>query len=966
VSTHATAALSHACQGEVVHGPQMHGKQQASDEHGKIGSAGFAQILGEQVFRSAVPAHDPRQNRQPSHATEQDLRGKPRLPHTPKQSRQATVESTNDTPPKTSEQGSVQRFPQSRFESIEHAPSTVSLVQQNRPVAHGNDAVKDRSPLVHTREPVVKTKVEQAAHPAWPLREPAAETPSKQRTEDQRSDSQQTAAKQEHKPENAHQPGVPSPTSFTATTSNKREATTIPSANIIHTSAQGAPSIARPARFEPSALPASTAAHAPLPIQKTSLPSLERTSVAHVEMPVQQATARISVPQVSLTPPTVGTKAAHDSARPLPAQAAASIPHPAPKAGAMPSSPAAHDSARPLPAQAAASIPHPAPKTGYTHSPTSTNKKSAGVDTAIRDHALSDTAFKPTSQRSAADVTASRTHSAFFPQTTIASRHFEASPATTQIPHLSVGENTVPLTQQSSLRTRIGDGEIRAVAKPTVTLENSHADSGAQVHQSPSPQAHVPNTTNGSPRIAAPNIHASASDGPRPPTPTPEPHDFVLKFAHDDPPVTTNTSPVHEAKPAQKPANSPTLPVAEVGVAPVLQPTPATVAQHPLSSHVFANPPTPDVPETTSPRTTAATTAKTTLAGGEKPSPVTNNGSAKAAPTRAKADPGNVRPETDAKNPHINDEAKPPRTDKAEASTDATVRTTPDKAPTSTTKGSAPATASTANQGANKISTQAEPTPSKRRARLAEEEKPGPAAKSATPSAQPNQPTAVSAPVLNAESKPIKPEPQRSGESASVVDHPLDTSHAQPTASTPHAVTPSLSAHSLSTVAPTDRPTTFASQTTFQHANLETTAREVSAPSRIAEEHAGLIDRAINDPGLSMNVMPHSAHVSIAGDAGDLALHVRVRDGSADINVSGTMAPLFNAKAPEVRSVLAGEGLQLGSFATDQQGHSRGQQGQPESAPRTSDPHPLPPPGRASTSTPEIQSADDRRIHVTA
>jgi hypothetical protein len=236
---------------------------------------------------------------------------------------------------------------------------------------------------------------------------------------------------------------------------------------------------------------------------------------------------------------------------------------------------------------------------------------------------------------------------------------------------------------------------------------------------------------------------------------------------------------------------------------------------------------------------------------------------------------------------------------------------------------------------------------------------------------QPDPLAAVSASATNIEAKPIKPEPARPTESTSVVDHASQTGHAQPAVGSPQAATsslpaPSLPAPSLPTVAPAERPTIFAPQTAFLHANLETTVRGVSAPSPIAEERAGLIDRAINDPGLSMTVMPHTAHVSIAGDAGNLALHVRVRDGSADINVSGTMAPLFDAKAPEVRTVLAGQGLQLGSFATDQRGQSQGQQGQPENAPRTSEPHPLPPPRRASTSTPEIQSADDRRIHVTA
>jgi hypothetical protein len=115
-----------------------------------------------------------------------------------------------------------------------------------------------------------------------------------------------------------------------------------------------------------------------------------------------------------------------------------------------------------------------------------------------------------------------------------------------------------------------------------------------------------------------------------------------------------------------------------------------------------------------------------------------------------------------------------------------------------------------------------------------------------------------------------------------------------------------------------------------------------------------------------MTVMPHSAHLSIASSAGDLALHVRVRDGSADVNVSGAMAPLFDSKAPEVRTALAGEGIHLGSFATNQQSSSQGQQGQPESTPKTGDAHPLPAPRRTTTSGPQVQIADDRRIHVTA
>jgi hypothetical protein len=167
----------------------------------------------------------------------------------------------------------------------------------------------------------------------------------------------------------------------------------------------------------------------------------------------------------------------------------------------------------------------------------------------------------------------------------------------------------------------------------------------------------------------------------------------------------------------------------------------------------------------------------------------------------------------------------------------------------------------------------------------------------------------------------------------------------------------------LSTV---ENPTGFVPPSTLLSTHGEGGAREASAPSPVAVETAGLVDRAVRDPGLSVTVMPHSAHLSIAGDTGDLSLHVRVRDGSADVNVSGTMAPLFDTKAPEMRTVLASEGLQLGSFATDQRGSSQGQQGTPENTPRTNVPQSLPPPHRTNTSSPEVQIADDQRIHVTA
>jgi hypothetical protein len=189
------------------------------------------------------------------------------------------------------------------------------------------------------------------------------------------------------------------------------------------------------------------------------------------------------------------------------------------------------------------------------------------------------------------------------------------------------------------------------------------------------------------------------------------------------------------------------------------------------------------------------------------------------------------------------------------------------------------------------------------------------------------------------------------------------TNSAQSTANQPLAAKEAPHPIVLSTV---ENPTGFVPPSTLLSTHGEGVIREAAAPSSVAVETAGLVDRAVQDPGLSVTVMPHSAHLSIAGDTGDLSLHVRVRDGSADVNLSGTMEPLFDTKAPEMRTALAGEGLQLGSFATDQHGSSQGQQGQPDSTPRTNDPPSPPTPRRQTISTPEVQTATDRRIHVTA
>ena len=111
-----------------------------------------------------------------------------------------------------------------------------------------------------------------------------------------------------------------------------------------------------------------------------------------------------------------------------------------------------------------------------------------------------------------------------------------------------------------------------------------------------------------------------------------------------------------------------------------------------------------------------------------------------------------------------------------------------------------------------------------------------------------------------------------------------------------------------------------------------------------------------------MTVLPHAAHMAIESPDGDLALHLRVRQGSAEISVGGSMAHLFEARAPEARAALASEGLALGRFDSGQQ--EGGQQGQP--APETPErAGEAPAPYRPTHGSP-LPNPTQGRIHVTA
>jgi len=102
--------------------------------------------------------------------------------------------------------------------------------------------------------------------------------------------------------------------------------------------------------------------------------------------------------------------------------------------------------------------------------------------------------------------------------------------------------------------------------------------------------------------------------------------------------------------------------------------------------------------------------------------------------------------------------------------------------------------------------------------------------------------------------------------------------------------------------------------------------------------------------------------MAIESPDGDLDLHMRVRQGSAEITVGGSMAHLFDTRAPEARAALAGEGLALGRFDSGQQGG--GQQNQP--TPETQKRQANRPPPTGPTKPPSSIALGDGRIHVTA
>jgi len=94
---------------------------------------------------------------------------------------------------------------------------------------------------------------------------------------------------------------------------------------------------------------------------------------------------------------------------------------------------------------------------------------------------------------------------------------------------------------------------------------------------------------------------------------------------------------------------------------------------------------------------------------------------------------------------------------------------------------------------------------------------------------------------------------------------------------------------------------------------------DTGTPAPLPPQATPLLHHAENDPGLRATVLPQEARLTLASSDGNLALHVRVKDGQAEVRIGGSLAPMFETRATEVKAALATEGLDLARFALDQE-----------------------------------------------
>jgi hypothetical protein len=175
---------------------------------------------------------------------------------------------------------------------------------------------------------------------------------------------------------------------------------------------------------------------------------------------------------------------------------------------------------------------------------------------------------------------------------------------------------------------------------------------------------------------------------------------------------------------------------------------------------------------------------------------------------------------------------------------------------------------------------------------------------------------------------PAAPQPTRAPQSAA--ENPARNTRAS------DSVTDARPASSRAADGPAPEPRPAATETLALRPNLPvdaaTAARSGSAPAPsiagtpgpllgppLPTAAASLVQAAVDDETLHAAAIGNSAHLRLQTASGqDVSLHIRVRDGIADIRVDGSTgtngALPIELRASEVRTALAGEGISLGTF----------------------------------------------------
>jgi hypothetical protein len=108
-------------------------------------------------------------------------------------------------------------------------------------------------------------------------------------------------------------------------------------------------------------------------------------------------------------------------------------------------------------------------------------------------------------------------------------------------------------------------------------------------------------------------------------------------------------------------------------------------------------------------------------------------------------------------------------------------------------------------------------------------------------------------------------------------------------------------------------------------------------------------------------ILPGAAHLRLQSDTlGELALHLRVRDGVAHLRVEGEQAPQLLQHGQELQRALAAEGLKLGQLEAER---PQAQAAAPADAARTAPDQGQgggPPPGQRDPADHDATPADPR------